>query len=152
MSSKSFVKLLRKIIREEVQGALREVLTEQKSNHNQVIEHGMNLSHITENPMPNRPIAKKQFTKNSMLNDLLNETASTPVSTEMSDWSTMNFKSEMAEAFGMTAPGSTNIAPSTGINGETVNMQKEGVAATVNAMTKDYSALMKAIDKKKMNR
>ena len=41
MSSKSFVKLLRKIIREEVQGAVREVLTEQKSNHNQVIEHGM---------------------------------------------------------------------------------------------------------------
>ena len=37
MSSKSFVKLLRKIIREEVQGALREVLTEQKSNHNQLI-------------------------------------------------------------------------------------------------------------------
>ena len=152
MSSKSFVKLLRKIIREEVQGALREVLTEQKSNHGQLIEHGMNLSHITENPMPNRPIAKKQFTKNSILNDLLNETASTPVSPEMSDWTTMNFKSEMAEAFGVPNPTPTNIAPATGINGEAVNMQKEGVAATVNAMTKDYSALMKAIDKKKMNK
>ena len=152
MGSKSFVKLLRKIIREEVQGAIHQVLTEQKTNHNQVIEHGMNLSHVTENPMPNRPVAKKQFTKNSMLNDLLNETAATPVASEMSDWSTMNFKSEMADAFGVPNPGSTKVAPSTGINGEVVNMNKEGVAATVNAMTKDYSALMKAIDKKKMNR
>ena len=146
MSSKSFVKLLRKIIREEVQGAVREVLTEQKTNHKQVIEHGMQM-HEAVNSRPT-----KQFTKNSMLNDLLNETAKTPSSAEQSDWSTMNFKSEMAEAFGMPAAMGTNIAPSTGINGEAVNMQKEGVAATVNAMTKEYSALMKAIDKKKMNR
>lgn len=150
MGSKSFIKLLRKIIREEVQGAVREVLTEQKSNHKQVIEHGMNLSHITEDPMPNRPRANKQFTKNSMLNDLLNETANTPATVEQSDWSTMNFKSEMADAFGM--PTTTPVAPTTGINGEAVNMQNEAVVATVNAMTKDYSALMKAIDKKRTNR
>ena len=151
MSSKSFVKLLRKIIREEVQGAVRQVLTEQKTNHQQVIEHGMNLSHITESPMPRRSRAKKQFTKNSMLNDILNETANTPASIEQTDWSTMNFKSEMAQAYDIpsTVP---NVVPATGINGEQVNMQKEGVAATVNAMTKDYSALMKAIDKKKMNK
>ena len=146
MSSKSFVKLLRKIIREEVQGAVREVLTEQKPNHRQVIEHGLQM-HETVNTRP-----KKQFTKNSMLNDLLNETAATPAAPEMSDWNTMNFKSEMADAFGVSNPGSTKVAPATGINGEAVNMNKEGVAATVNAMTKDYSALMKAIDKKKMNR
>ena len=146
MSSKSFVKLLRKIIREEVQGAVRQVLTEQKTNHKQVIEHGMQM-HETANMRP-----QKQFTKNSMLNDLLNETAGTPASADMADWSTMNFKSEMAEAYGMESTENANVAPSTGINGEVVNMQKEGVAATVNAMTKDYSALMKAIDKKKMNR
>ena len=149
MSSKSFVKLLRKIIREEVQGAVREVLTEQKTNHKQVIEHGMNLSHITENPMPNRPTAKKRFTKNSMLNDLLNETAATPASQEMSDWSSTNFKSEMAQAMGMESSGNPGPLATTGINGEVVNMNKEGVVATVNAMTKDYSALMKAIDKKR---
>ncbi len=149
MGSKSFVKLLRKIIREEVQGAVREVLTEQKTNHNQVIEHGMNLSHITEDPMPNRPRAKKQFTKNSMLNDLLNETAESPTSPGMAEWGTMNFKSEMSNAFGMENSRTATIAPTTGINGESVNMNNEAVSATVNAMTKDYSALMKAIDKKK---
>jgi hypothetical protein len=147
MGSKSFVKLLRKIIREEVQTAVRQVLTEQKTNHKQVIEHGMNLSHVTENPMPNRPVAKKQFTKNSMLNDLLNETAALPAAPEMAEWSTMNFKSEMADAFGM--PDRNQPLATTGINGEAVNMSNENVASTVNAMTKDYSALMKAIDKKK---
>jgi hypothetical protein len=137
MNSKSFVKLLRKIIKEEVQSAVREVLTEQVIDHNTPI-------HEIATPRP-----KKQFTKNSMLNDLLNETAGTPAAPEMAEWSTMNFRSEMANAFGVeTAPA---IAPTTGINGEAVNMQKEGVAATVNAMTKDYSALMKAINKKKHN-
>ena len=58
MSSKSFVKLLRKIIREEVQGAVRQVLTEQKTNHKQVIEHGMQMHEAADM----RP--KKQFTKN----------------------------------------------------------------------------------------
>ena len=144
MSSKSFVKLLRKIIREEVQGAVREVLTEQKTNHKQVMSHGMQMNEIANS----RP--KKHFTKNSMLNDLLNETAGTPSAPEMADWSTMNFRSEMAEAFGMES--TPTVAPTTGINGEAVNMNKEGVAATVNAMTKDYSALMKAIDKKRQNR
>jgi len=90
---------------------------------------------------------KKQFTKNSMLNDLLNETAAAPVSAEMTDWNTMNFKSEMAQAFGMET--SPSVVPMTGINGESVNMNNKKVATTVNAMTKDYSALMKAIDKKK---
>jgi len=151
MSSKSFVKLLRKIIREEVQGAVREVLTEQKSNHGQLIEHGMNLSQITEDPMPNRLIAKKQFTKNSMLNDLLNETASTPAAPEAAEWNTMNYRSEMAEAFGISNGVNSPLA-TTGINGESINMNNEAVTSTVNAMTKDYSKLMKAIDKKRTTR
>ena len=151
MNSKSFVKLLRKIIKEEVRDAVREVLTEQKVNHNQIIEHGMNLSHITDNPMPNRPVAKKQFTKNSMLNDLLNETAAMPNDQAMSDWNTMNYRSEMAEAFGMST-GPTAPLATTGINGEPVNMNNDSVASTMNAMTKDYSKLMKAIDKKRSNK
>ena len=148
MSSKSFVKLLRKIIKEEVRGAVREVLNEQKVNYNQVIEHGMNLSHITENPMPNRPVAKKHFTKNSMLNDLLNETANTVPSQEQLDWNAMNFKSAMTDAFGISTKPTAPLA-TTGINGEPINMNNESVASTMNAMTKDYSALMKAIDKKR---
>jgi len=152
MGSKSFVKLLRKIIREEVQGAVREVLTEQKTNHKQVIEHGINLSHVTENPVPRQRVAKKRYTKNSMLNNILNETANTPSSQEMTDWSTMNFKSEMSDAFGTRDSKPSVPLATTDIHGNVINMQNEHVATTVNAMTKDYSALMKAIDKKKQNK
>ena len=147
MESKSFVKLLRKIIREEVSKAVKQVLTE--SNVNQVTNQ-LNLSEIAEDPMPNRPRAKKQYTKNPMLNDLLNETAASPVSQELTDWSTMNFKSEMAESFGAQRTMNKPTIPlaTKGINGEAVNMNNEAVATTVNAMTRDYSALIKAIDKK----
>jgi hypothetical protein len=154
MESKSFVKLLRKVVREEVRKAVKDALNEQKVNHKQVMDHGMDLHSLTEQPR-----AKKKFTKNSMLNDILNETAAS------ADFSTMregpvvmqeeypsigNFKSEMAESFGISRPPQS--LANTGINGEAVNMNNETVAKTVNAMTKDYSAMMnkmKEMDKQK---
>ena len=150
MEAKSFIKLLRKVIREEVQHVVRKefraLLTEQKINHKQVIDHGLKLSEISNNPKP-----KRKFSKNTMLNGILNETAASPPSQEMTDWGTMNFKSEMAESYGTQAQSNTQMMPlaASGINGEPVNMNNESTAAVVNAMTKDYSALMKAIDKKK---
>ena len=44
-----------------------------------------------------------------------------------------------------------SVAPlaTTDINGAPVNMNNEAVVATVDAMTRDYSGLMKAIDKKR---
>jgi hypothetical protein len=144
MSSKSFVKILRKVIREEVRAAVKEILTEQKVNHKKVINHGMDMHAMSEG-ITNKP--KRKFTKNSMLNDLLNETAATPASQEQLDWSTMNFKSEMAESFGnLRKP---QPLATTGINGEAINMNNENVAKTVDIMTRDYSGLMKAIEKKK---
>ena len=50
MDKKSFVRILRKVIREEVGRAVKQALTEQTVNHKQVIEHGMNLAEIAENP------------------------------------------------------------------------------------------------------
>ena len=143
MESKTFVKLLRKIIREEVSKAVRSALNESTVQ----VSSNINLQEI-EDPMPNRPIAKKKYTKNKMLNDLLNETAATPASGELADWSSMNFKSQMAQSYQQPT---TNVMPlaTSGIDGERVNMNNKGVAATVNAMTEDYSSLMKAIDKKK---
>ncbi len=145
MESKSFVKLLRKIIREEVSKAVKQVLTESNTKS---VTNGMSLTSAMNTSAPSRPRTKKQYTKNSMLNDLLNETASTPVSQELTDYSTMNFRSEMAEAFGMSSNQPQALA-TRDINGKPVNMQNENVAKTVDLMTKDYSALMKAIDKKK---
>ena len=98
MESKKFVKLLRKIVREEVQSVVRKelsVLNEQKVNHNRVINHGLDLHKIAEQDIKG-PRAKKTFVKDSMLNDILNETSG-----HVSDnpWPQMNFKSEMAPSF-----------------------------------------------------
>jgi len=107
-------------------------------------KHDINLQDVLDTPKkPNQPVMKKQYTKNAALNDILNETASTPPE----EWNSMNFRSDMAEAFGMQS-SNTPLATK-GINGERIDMNNEAVATTVNAMTKDYSALMKAIDKKK---
>ena len=150
MESKSFVKLLRKIVREEVQSVVRKelktALNEQKVNHNKVINHGLDLHKIAEQDVRG-PIArtqKRKYAKDSMLNDILNETSAH----QSNDWPEMNFRSEMASSFGMDRAMPSSLA-TTGINGEPVNMNNEQVAQTVQNMTKDYSALMKAIEKKK---
>jgi|TARA_R110001592_G_scaffold233105_2_gene490646 hypothetical protein len=143
MKAQGFVKLLRKVIREEVRNVivkeLKPILNEVNIN-----KRDINLQEIADVPnIKTKPVMKKQYTKNTALNDILNETATTPPA----EWNSVNFRSDMAEAFGMQT-SETPLATK-GINGESIDMNNEAVASTVSAMTKDYSALMKAIDKKK---
>ena len=154
METKSFIKILRKVIREEVQSVVRKemrtMLNEKKVNHKSVIKHGMELHDSVESSRKPVP-TKKKFVKDSMLNDILNETA------YGSDFSTMNdgsavYQSSMVDKFASSRQSSTStIAPivTNDVNGTPVNMQNANVAKTVDIMTKDYSQLMKAIDKKK---
>jgi len=162
MDTKSFTTLLRKIIREEVRSAVRTemklLLNEQKTNHKQVIQHGSQLHRMAEqNPYdisfsakPAKVAKPKQFVKDSMLNDILNETAMSSQPVEQ-DWPTMDFRSEMAQTFGGVGyvDNTPHVAPAVDFDHRPVNMGNPAVAATVDAMTRDYSALMKAIDKKK---
>ena len=62
--------IIRKIVREEVAMAIKEVITELKQP-------------IESQTQPKKIIEKKSFTKNSVLNDVLNETA------QDGDWKTM---------------------------------------------------------------
>ena len=143
MKTQGFVKLLRKVIREEVRNVIVKELKPILNEVN-IKKHDINLQEVLDTPKkPKQPVMKKQYTKNAALNDILNETASTPPE----EWNSMNFRSDMAEAFGMQS--SNTPLTTKGINGESIDMNNEAVATTVNAMTKDYSALMKAIDKKK---
>ena len=52
MKAESFVKLLRKVIREEVthvvRNEMKSLLQEKKTNHKKVINHGMNLNQMVE--------------------------------------------------------------------------------------------------------
>jgi hypothetical protein len=144
MESKSFVKLLRRVIREEVRSAVKEILTEQTVDHKKVISHGMELSEIANNPKRK----KKSYSKNSMLNDILNETAGLPSEgplVSQTSFPSMNYKSEMAESFGMSQQ--PQALATTDVHGKPVNMQNKAVAKTVDIMTKDYSGVMAAMKK-----
>jgi len=155
MNSKDFLQALRKVIREEVQVAVRteltqfsSVITETKKQPTPVV------SKYTESIKPiAKRLVKKTLSKNSVLNDLLNETRGFSSEgpavymeeqidyNDFSEWPTMNSR-----------PTPT-VSVLTDVNGSKINAaelaQTEAGAAVVNALTKDYSALMKAIDKKK---
>ena len=62
--------IIRQIVREEVAMAIKEVITELKQP-------------IKSQPQPKKIVEKKSFTSNSVLNDVLNETA------QDSDWKTL---------------------------------------------------------------
>jgi len=122
--------IVRKIVREEVAMAIHEVITE--------------LKQPTQS-QPTKPIQEKHFSKNKVLNDVLNETANG------GDWKTLGggeFTSErMNELVGgqygdmMKDESETNgnLAASMGVNPSDPSMD---------FLKKDYRKLMKAVDKK----
>ena len=158
MNSKEFIQSMRKLIREEVQLAVRTELNKFKSTITESTRSVTKTAPVVAKPKSsaysNSLKPKLQYTSNSMLNDLLNETAAHPFSgpiayqeeqinyNDFSEWPTMNNN---------VAPRMPNVI--TDINGARVDVnqlkQTEAGAAVVDAITKDYSALMKAIDKKK---
>jgi len=156
MNSKDFLQALRKVIREEVQVAVRTELTQFSSVITETKKQPTTtVSKYTESikPIAKQPV-KKTLSKNSVLNDLLNETRGFSSEgpavymeeqidyNDFSEWPTMN------------ARPTPTVSVLTDVNGSKINVselaQTEAGAAVVNALTKDYSALMKAIDKKKV--
>ena len=138
MKAKTFENLIRKVVREEIDYALRREI---KSLKEDLREESKPL--IKEEPIPNtvrnslkekimgstsnnKPIQNINYTNNPALNDLLNETASGDTNTE-------------------SALASVNDPFSTSGVLPTENMPT-GIANVVN---RDYRSLMKAIDKKK---
>jgi len=157
MNSKDFIQVLRKVIREEVQTAVRTEI-------NNILNEQTTKPAVTKKPVytetykPKKSAAvKKQFTTNSTLNELLNETAGFSGDgpkaymeesinyNDFSEWPTMPMNRAPKVA--------TSMIPSVDAEGRRVDTSKlaqtEAGQAVVQALTKDYSALMKAIDKKK---
>ena len=143
MKAKTFENLIRKVVREEIDYALRRdikylkedlrdefkpIITEHKEEIVEIPETTRNS--LKEKIMGKKPFKKQNFVGNSTLNDLLNETAAGDTNTQ----------SAMAPV-SLEQPFSS---------GAPLPMDTTGMPTTVaNAVTKDYSALMKAIDKKK---
>ena len=129
MKAKTFENLIRKVVREEIDYALRrEIKTLKEDLRDElkptIVEHKERMVKVPSNVKNslNEKIMGKQFTpqnftSNSALNDLLNE----------------------------TAQGDTNLE-----RGNAPTMPVEAMPAPVqNVVNRDYRSLMKAIDKKK---
>ena len=133
MKAKTFENLIRKVVREEIDYALRREIKSLKEDLRDelkptIVEHEEKVVEVPEvtktslrekimgtESIKKRP--KQNFTSNGALNDLLNE----------------------------TAQGDTNLE-----RGNTPGLPVEAMPAPVqNVVNRDYRELMKAIDKKK---
>ena len=141
MKAKTFENLIRRVVREEIDYALRREIKSLKEDLRDelkptITEHTERMvevpkqNSLKEKIMGKKPFKKQQFVGDNTLNDLLNETAAGDTNTQ----SAMAPVS-LSEPFATGAPMPMDI---TGM--------PESVA---NAVTRDYSGLMKAIDKKK---
>ena len=137
MKAKTFENLIRKVVREEIDYALRREIKSLKEDlrdelkpniteHTERIVEVPQQKSLKEKILGKKPFKKQQFVGNSTLNDLLNETAA-------GDTNTQSAMAPISDPF------------STGAPMETAGMPTE----VANAVTRDYSSLMKAIDKKK---
>ena len=139
MKAKTFENLIRKVVREEIDYALRREIKSLKEDLRDelkptIVEHKERIVEVSEDAknslkekiMGKKPFKKQQFVGNSTLNDLLNETAAGDTNTESA-------MAPISDPFSSGAPM------------ETTGMPTE----VANAVTRDYSSLMKAIDKKK---
>jgi hypothetical protein len=147
MKAKTFENLIRKVVREEIDYALRREIKTLKEDLREelkptIVEHKERTVEVPNNPMPetaknslrekimgNGPIKqrpKQNFTSNSSLNDLLNETARGDTNTQSA-----------------MAPVSDPFSAAGAIPTEAMPQELQGV------VNRDYRSLMKAIDKKK---
>ncbi len=151
MKAKDLAQLLevivRKVVREELKPMLKEIKKSQKPIIKEIkskkvevdpleIDMGKILA-IEENKKVSKP---KTFVKDSVLNDMLNEVA------DSGEWRTLNDNAYTAnQAQGFMQGG----VPTQDIDGKPIDTSNAEVASVMGAITKDYSQLMKAIDKKK---
>ena len=137
MKAKTFENLIRKVVREEIDYALRREIKSLKEDLRDelkptITEHTERMvevpqqSSLKEKIMGKKPFKKQNFVGDSTLNDLLNETAA-------GNTNTQSAMAPISDPFSTGAP-----------------METKGMPTEVaNAVTRDYSSLMKAIDKKK---
>ena len=143
MKAKTFENLIRKVVREEIDYALRreikslkedlreEVITEKPQKVISSPKKSMKEEIMGSQPSVTRkPFKKQNFVKNSMLNNLLNETAAGDTNLE-SGHSRMSMNPSFETA---------------GVGDIPIEAVPESV---VNAVTRDYSSLMNAMKNKK---
>jgi hypothetical protein len=144
MKADTFVKLLRKVIREEVQAVVREELgilleaptpkpvvaeTKKPAVKNSMVES-------IKPAKPKQPSKPMTFTNNNILNDILNETRQT------SEWQSLgNMDSSMAQSFG--GPMMNEVSVVNSVDQMLANTRPAGdINAVKIDVVPDFSGLM----------
>jgi len=145
MTKKQLVKIIQEVVRREIKKEINEIfINEQKTSTKQLTDVIPQVSEHKEDI---------KYTNNKSLNDVLNETVGLSRK-QSSEYPTMGGgtfdSSRMTELLGYSQPEEVQrdmVAVDTIKKaGKSVDQVPEHVT---NALTKDYSALMKALDKKK---
>ena len=154
MEQKTFFTILKKTIREEVRNIIKQELSEILKEGLQSTVNELKKEKLQEETvLPKKSIKKKPRFKKTSFANILNETEIAHETNTVSDYANimnenyndLSFTSRDAQGFGMMRQ---NSAPDVMEDPETgKTMKVDPVVAK--ALTKDYSALMKAIDKKK---
>ena len=155
MKAKDLAQLLEVIVRKVVREELKPIITEIKRASKPLIKETKSKSKTVKDPLDidsseifkeekvSTPSKPKTFVKNPMLNEMLNQTMND------GEWRTMDSQFGSNQAQRWVDNGSTSAAPTQDIDGRPVDTSNPEVANVMGAITKDYSQLMKAIDKKK---
>ncbi len=154
MNKSKLKNIIELVVRKEVKKQLSEIFINEKEE--------IKLSETISKPKPKRVIkkTKKQYSKNSALNEVLNNTK--PLGTSESDeYPTLGGgvlgSDNMAEVLGYGDLGRGQNKERAREMAAVDTIKKAGVSVSdvpegvQNALTRDYSGLMKAINKKKEN-
>ena len=150
MNKKELIKIIELVVRKEVKKQMTEIFIND--------EKEMSLSETISKPKVTKKKSKKQYTKNKVLNEVLNNTK--PLgSQEQEDYPTLGGgvlgSDNMAEVLGYGDLGKGQNKEKAREMAAVDSIKKAGVSVdqvpedVQNALTRDYSGLMKAINKKK---
>ena len=145
MNKKQFMKIITEVVRREVKKEVQKILINEETSNQ--------LTDII--PEVSEPKQKVEYTKNKSLNDVLNETVGLTKSEKQNgEYPTLGGgafdSSRMSELLGY---GKTDEVKRDMVAVDTIKKAGKSLEQVpdhvTNALTRDYSGLMKAIDKKK---
>ena len=154
MKKNELIKIIELVVRKEVKKQMTEIFINDKEE--------IKLSETISTPTPKRVIkkkSKKQYSKNTALNEVLNNTSPLGSSNQTEEYPTLGGgvlgSDNMAEVLGYGNLGGVQNKERAREMAAVDTIKKAGVSVdqvpedVQNALTRDYSGLMKAINKKK---
>tara|TARA_R100001369_G_scaffold34551_2_gene59587 strand:+ start:125 stop:607 length:483 start_codon:yes stop_codon:yes gene_type:complete len=153
MNKSKLKNIIELVVRKEIKKQLSEIFINEDKE--------IKLSEVISKPKPNivKKKTKKQYTKNSTLNEVLNNTNPLGQQAKSDDYPTLGGgvlgSDNMAEVLGYGSLGGAQNKERAREMAAVDTIKKQGVSVdqvpegVQDALTRDYSGLMKAMDKKK---